>query len=63
LISRYRNLTMLSRCKVLLNIKGLICKPLRLREESTCNVGDLGLILELGRSSGERKGYHSSILA
>ena len=26
-------------------------------KESTCNVGDLGLIPELGRSPGERKGY------
>ena len=33
--------------------------------ESTCNVGDLGLIPGLGRSPGEGKGYptHSSILA
>ena len=26
-------------------------------KESTCNVGDLGLILVLGRSPGEGKGY------
>ena len=26
-------------------------------KESTCNVGDLGLIPGLGRSSGEGKGY------
>jgi len=26
-------------------------------KESACNVGDLGLIPELGRSPGERKGY------
>ena len=26
-------------------------------KESTCNAGDLGSIPELGRSSGERKGY------
>ena len=26
-------------------------------KESTCNVGDLGLILELGRSPGKGKGY------
>ena len=26
-------------------------------EESACNVGDLGLIPQLGRSSGEGKGY------
>ena len=26
-------------------------------KESTCNVGDLGSISELGRSPGERKGY------
>ena len=26
-------------------------------EESACNVGDLGLILGLGRSPGEGKGY------
>ena len=26
-------------------------------KESTCNVGDLGSILGLGRSAGERKGY------
>ena len=26
-------------------------------KESTCNEGDLGLILELGRSPGEGKGY------
>ena len=26
-------------------------------KESTCNAGDLGLIPELGRSPGERKGY------
>ena len=32
-------------------------------KESTCNVGDLGLIPGLGRSLGERKGYHTSILA
>ena len=32
-------------------------------KESTCNMGDLGSILGLGRSSGEGKGYHSSILA
>ena len=31
-------------------------------QESACNVGDLGLIPELGRSPGEGKGY-SSILA
>ena len=30
---------------------GLACK------ESTCNVGDLGSIPELGRSLGERNGY------
>ena len=28
-----------------------------------CNAGDLGLIPELGRSLGEGKGTHSSILA
>ena len=32
-------------------------------KESTCNAGDLGSIHELGRSPGEGKGYHSSILA
>ena len=32
-------------------------------KESTCNVGDLGLIPGLGRSPGEGKGYHSSIVA
>ena len=32
-------------------------------EESACNVGDVGLIPQLGRSPGEGKGYHSSILA
>ena len=32
-------------------------------KESACNVGDLGSIPGLGRSSGEGKGYHSSILA
>ena len=32
-------------------------------KESACNVGDLGLIPGLGRSFGEWKGYHSSILA
>ena len=32
-------------------------------EESTCNVGDLGSIPGLGRSPGEGKDYHSSILA
>ena len=26
-------------------------------KESTCSIGDLGLILELGRSPGEGKGY------
>ena len=26
-------------------------------KESTCNVGDLGLIIGLGRSPGEGKGY------
>ena len=32
-------------------------------KESTCNVGDLGLISELGRSPGqEKKATHSSIL-
>ena len=32
-------------------------------KESTCNVGDLGLILGLGRSPGEGNGTYSSILA
>ena len=32
-------------------------------KELTPNVGDLGLISVLGRSPGEGKGYHSSILA
>ena len=32
-------------------------------KESTCNAGDLGSIPGLGRSPGEGKGYHSSILA
>ena len=32
-------------------------------KDSACSVGDLGWIPELGRSPGERKGYHSSILA
>ena len=32
-------------------------------KESACNVGDLGSILGWGRSLGERKGYHASILA
>ena len=32
-------------------------------KESACNVGDLGSIPGLGRSPGEGKGYHSSILA
>ena len=31
--------------------------------ESTCNVGDLGLIPELGRSPGGGHGNHSNILA
>ena len=32
-------------------------------KESVCNAGNLGLIPGLGRSPGEEKGYHSSILA
>ena len=32
-------------------------------KESTCNVGDLGLISELGRSLEKGKANHSSILA
>ena len=32
-------------------------------KESACNAGGLGLIPRLGRSHGEGKGYHSSILA
>ena len=32
-------------------------------KESTCNAGDLGLILGLGRSPGEGMATHSSILA
>ena len=32
-------------------------------KESACNVGDVGLIPGLGRSPGEGKGYHSTILA
>ena len=32
-------------------------------KEPTCNVGDLGLISGLGRSSGEGKGKHSNVLA
>ena len=32
-------------------------------KESTCNVGDLGLIPGLGRYPGEGKGYPCSILA
>ena len=32
-------------------------------KESACNAGDLGLIPGLGRSTGEGKGYHSSILS
>ena len=31
-------------------------------QESACNAGDLGLIPRLGRSPGEGRGYHSSIL-
>ena len=31
-------------------------------KESTCNAGDLGLIPGLGRSPGEKKATHSSIL-
>ena len=31
--------------------------PCASAEESTCNVGDLGLIPGFGRSSGEGKGY------
>ena len=30
---------------------------------SACKARDLGLVLGLGRSPGEEKGYHSSILA
>ena len=33
------------------------------RKESTCNVGDLGSILGLGRSPGEGNGIQPSILA
>ena len=32
-------------------------------KESACNAGNLGSILGLGRSPGNRNGYHSSILA
>ena len=32
-------------------------------KESACNVGDVGLIPGLGRSPGEGKGYHSTLLA
>ena len=32
-------------------------------KESACNMGELGSIRELGRSHGEMKGTHSSILA
>ena len=32
-------------------------------KESTCNVGDLGLILGMERSSGKGKATYSSILA
>ena len=32
-------------------------------KESTCNMGDLGSIPELGRSPGEGKDYPSSIFA
>ena len=32
-------------------------------KESACNAGNLGSIPGLGRSPGEKKGYHSSILA
>ena len=32
-------------------------------KESACSVGDLGSVPGLGRSPGEGKGYHSSILA
>ena len=32
-------------------------------KESTCNAGDLGSIPGLGRSPGEGKGTHSSVLA
>ena len=32
-------------------------------KKSACNVGDQGSIPGLGRSLGEGKGYHSSILA
>ena len=32
-------------------------------KESSCNMGELALIPGLGRSLGEGKGYHSSILA
>ena len=32
-------------------------------EESACNVGDLGLTTGLGRSPGEGKATHSSVLA
>jgi len=40
---------------------GLLCGSAG--KESICNVGDLGLIPGLGRSSGEGKAIHSSILA
>ena len=33
------------------------------KKKSVCNVGDLGLIPGLGKSPGEGKAIHSSILA
>ena len=35
----------------------LYSRLVQLIKESTCNVGDLGLVPEMGRSPGEGKGY------
>ena len=41
----------------------LVCTGGLVGKESTCNLGDLGLIPGLGRDPGKGKAAHSSILA
>ena len=54
-------LTRRTKAEIILYGPGFPCSSAG--KESTCNAGDLGLIPGLGRSSGEGKSTHSSILA
>ena len=50
-------------CKLLVTMLYMCFLHSSVGKKSACNVGDLGLIPELGRSPGEGMAIHSSILA